>query len=66
MTEKKFQIGDIVLLKSGGPKMTVTKHVGTTPFSGPSQYTGNVECTWFIDNELKRGTFPQDSLELEN
>ncbi|WP_078008534.1 YodC family protein [Flavobacterium sp. KBS0721] len=64
--EKKFAIGDSVELKSGGPTMTVTKHIGTVPFSGPSQYTGTVECSWFFDHELKKANFPQDSLELEN
>ncbi|CAI2765696.1 YodC family protein [Flavobacterium collinsii] len=63
--EKKFQIGDSVVLKSGGPTMTVTRHIGTTPLSGPSQYTGRVQCSWFIDNKVERDEFPQEALELE-
>jgi uncharacterized protein YodC (DUF2158 family) len=35
--ETKFKTGDIVRLKSGGPKMTVN---GYTPY-------GQVECVWF-------------------
>lgn len=63
--EKKFEIGQSVILKSGGPTMTVTKHIGTINVSGPSQFSGKVECNWFIDNELKKGEFPQDALELD-
>jgi uncharacterized protein YodC (DUF2158 family) len=63
--EKKFKIGDSVILKSGGPTMTVTKHVGTIPLSGPSQYTGRIQCTWFIDNKVEKAEFPQEALEPE-
>ena len=63
--EKKFEIGNCVILKSGGPTMTVTKHVGTTPLRGASQYSGKIDCTWFFENELKFGTFPQDTLEID-
>ncbi|GIQ60328.1 hypothetical protein Flavo103_34640 [Flavobacterium collinsii] len=64
--EKKFKIGDSVILKSGGPTMTVTAFIGTRPMSGPSQYTGRVTCSWFTDNKVQTADFPQDSLELEN
>ena len=64
--EKKFAVGDNVELKSGGPVMTVTRLIGTTPLSGPSQYTGKVECSWFFDNKLTKADFPQDALELED
>jgi uncharacterized protein YodC (DUF2158 family) len=41
-----FKVGDLVVLKSGGPTMTV-ESIGQ----------GRVECVWFIDNELKRSSF---------
>lgn len=41
----KFQVGDVVVLKSGGPRMTVTQ-IGLTH--------SRVECTWFTpDAEIK-------------
>lgn len=46
----KFKIGDVVQLKSGGPKMTV---------SGEGLMPGSVICQWFVTNpyELKESTF---------
>lgn len=52
---EKFQIGDIVQLKSGGPKMTVAEPF--SPFGG-----GSVECQWFAGSKLERGHFPGESL----
>ncbi len=59
--EQKFKIGDVVTLKSGGEKMTITKHfiqIRTKTF------TGVVECKWFIGNALKTADFNQDTLTL--
>jgi len=48
--------GDVVELKSGGPKMTVK-----SPKAGMS---GNeVICQWFDGKELKNGSFRADSLK---
>lgn len=70
----KFNIGDIVQLKSGGPQMTVQRIIG----SGDSNFMikaadeflktqgfneGDVVCQWFNDNKLESGTFKQDSLK---
>jgi len=41
-----FKIGDVVVLKSGGPRMTVEKVDGTT-----------VHCKWFEKDKQKQGTF---------
>jgi uncharacterized protein YodC (DUF2158 family) len=50
-----FNIGDIVRLKSGGPKMTV---------SGYTQISDVVICQWFNSNgELQRSRFRESSLE---
>ena len=50
-----FKIGDVVLLKSGGPIMTISA-------------INNIEgifCIWFNDNkQVKRDTFPVYSLKL--
>jgi len=45
-----FKVGDTVRLKSGGPLMTVRN-------------TGEIECTWFLKDQLKKGTFPADVLK---
>lgn len=50
----EFKTGDIVRLKSGGPKMTVM--------------WGNLashHCFWFIEGELNEGSFNNDALRLE-
>ena len=48
-----FKEGDIVQLKSGGPKMTVCS---TSPDG--RHYT----CKWFSGSKLEDGHFPQDAL----
>jgi uncharacterized protein YodC (DUF2158 family) len=47
-----YEVGDVVRLKSGGPKMTVTE------VNRP-----NVVCSWFDGNELSYGTF--DAMAVE-
>lgn len=49
----EFEIGDVVQLKSGGPKMTVK-------FSPPEK--GEVLCQWFGGSKLESGYFPKASL----
>lgn len=54
----KFQPGDVVKLKSGGPKMTV----------GEYSQMGQVGCQWFVGPETKQevqhARFDEDQLEL--
>lgn len=50
-----FKIGDIVQLKSGGPKMTVMS---------PEKEGGDVFCGWFAGAKRETGFFPPDSLEV--
>ena len=52
---KKFKIGDVVTIKSGGPKLTV---IGTG-----SGFTSEVEVVWFAYNELYSRTMPEEALE---
>jgi uncharacterized protein YodC (DUF2158 family) len=47
-----FQIGDVVMLKSGGPTMTV----------GEVGDDGQVICVWFVTAELKKAVFTAGSL----
>jgi uncharacterized protein YodC (DUF2158 family) len=50
--EKRFEIGDVVQLKSGGPKMTVTEIDGKT----------HVRTAWFGGSKLEHGRFPLDTI----
>ena len=54
MPEEKFKVGDIVILKSGGPKMTVED----------VEAVDTIVCQWFVAGQkLEYGSFPADSLE---
>ena len=55
---EKFKTGDIVQLKSGGPKMTV--HSYATRYS-PSE-PNTVHCQWFAGAKMSNGVFPEDAL----
>jgi uncharacterized protein YodC (DUF2158 family) len=50
-----FKVGEIVQLKSGGPKMTVTG----TPHD---QYNKDYATSWFAGAKLEHGRFPEASL----
>jgi uncharacterized protein YodC (DUF2158 family) len=49
---QNVDIGDVVQLKSGGPKMTVA--------AGPGNF--GLICLWFSGDELKNAEFPQAAL----
>ena len=49
-----YKVGDIVVLKSGGPEMTVQ----VEPKDGSKFY----QCQWFAGKKLESGRFPGDSL----
>lgn len=52
--ETQIKIGDVVLLKSGGPKMTVYFIINDT-----------ISCQWFDNNnEAKNGDFIISTLKL--
>lgn len=53
--KREFNVGDIVELKSGGPRMTVK----SLPTEAGSQYT----CQWFAGKKLEQGHFPEDSIQ---
>jgi uncharacterized protein YodC (DUF2158 family) len=47
-----FQIGDVVLLKSGGPKMTVDNVLPD----------GTISCTWWDGKQMNYGAFKSEML----
>ena len=55
MSKPGWDIGDVVLLKSGGPKMTVS---GDSAMFGPS----HVVCIWFVDEKRHEEVFPVQAL----
>ena len=61
---EKFKIGDIVVLKSGGPKMTVASKFLIQSPAGEKTFEGFYKCTWFNNGEMKEGKFHQDALDV--
>ncbi|MEJ7736153.1 MAG: DUF2158 domain-containing protein [Chitinophagaceae bacterium] len=66
-------VGDVVQLKSGGPKMTVQRTIGTDNsnigLKAGDEFLkmrgfrdGDVICNWFEASSLKDGTFKLESL----
>ena len=49
----KFKVGDIVQLKSGGPKMTVT-----------DVFENEVRTAWFAGNKNEKTAFPFDAVAI--
>ena len=56
-SSQEFKNGDLVLLKSGGPLMTIASYDGKR----------NFYCQWFTEDEdkVRDGYFPPDSLEKQ-
>ncbi|WP_045027960.1 YodC family protein [Draconibacterium sediminis] len=62
-----FKQGDVVRLKSGGPKMTIENYYVHVGISSSSVSDHLVDCTWFDNNGvLQSRTFEQDSLKKED
>jgi uncharacterized protein YodC (DUF2158 family) len=49
-----FKVGDTVMLRAGGPVMTVN--------SLPSSYTPGYKCQWFAGKKLESGVFKFEEL----
>lgn len=54
----EFKIGEIVQLKSGGPKMTVSDTAPLAALHKPNY----IQCQWFAGSKLESGNFHKDSL----
>jgi uncharacterized protein YodC (DUF2158 family) len=48
-------VGSVVILKSGGPKMTVCRDMS-------KREAGIVECVWFSATGCESGMFPSEAL----
>jgi uncharacterized protein YodC (DUF2158 family) len=59
---EQFEIGDVVQMKSGGPKMTVTSFDPSSKWGYPN---GATRCKWFTNkNSIKEGFFLPNTLKL--
>lgn len=51
----EFKAGDVAVLRSGGPNMTVL-----------DQHGGAVDCRWMHDGEVRDATFPAAALVVQS
>jgi len=69
-----FQVGDIVQLKSGGPKMTVYRIIGhdndnnrtgmeDNVLKMAGYKDGDVICQWFVRTKTESGTYKSEMVE---
>lgn len=56
----RFKIGDLVVLKSGGPPMTVCSNPGRYGYDN----FDSVETQWFEGVKPMKSLFPVDALKL--
>ena len=49
----ELKVGDVVVLKSVGPKMTIQ-----------ANNLGMFQCVWFVGTEMKSGAFAPEALRL--
>jgi uncharacterized protein YodC (DUF2158 family) len=61
--EQSFKIGDVVRLKSGGPKMTIDRF--TFNHATKKDNKDIVECVWFDNLKLNREIFNVSVLIIE-
>jgi uncharacterized protein YodC (DUF2158 family) len=50
----RFEVGDVVRLRSGGPKMTIQEVI---------EIGGNIRCQWFVQGEVRTSVFHPRSLQ---
>ncbi len=60
---KNFKIGDVVELKSGGPKMTIVQ-IKQQYEDGKAIDGFNCYCKWFVDDKPESHQYDQLALKL--
>ncbi len=58
---EEIKAGDVVVLKSGGPKMTVSQ-VGS--FTMSSGIDNGAKCAWFDKTTLKEEVFHMEAIKI--
>ncbi len=73
----KYNVGDTVVLNSGGPAMTIVSvfeedsdnPIGGITYEAYTQKFGKSPafygCNWFVGTTLKDGAFPEDALSTQ-
>jgi uncharacterized protein YodC (DUF2158 family) len=59
----EFKKGDVVKLKSGGPKMTIDD---ISEYGSGNNSNMRAICIWFDGGERNEGSFRLDTLEIAN
>jgi uncharacterized protein YodC (DUF2158 family) len=66
-----FKVGDVVELKSEGPKMTIQKIIGVTTskdetyaYVTKNHYEGDLVCQWFLAGKVETGQKKADSVRM--
>ncbi|GAB3767228.1 YodC family protein [Spirosoma pomorum] len=60
----KFNLGDLVQLKSGGPAMTIGSCKTDFVEQGSLEKVGQIwTCQWFDGNTLSKGDFHEDTIQ---
>ncbi len=57
LDKKSFNTGDLVVLKSGSPLLTVRNHI-----PGKGSFPGTVTVDWFVSEENYNATFYENQL----
>ena len=60
--EKRFNVGDVVILKGGSPSMTIVDDKLEIN-AGNFLFNGNYKCSYFEGYYEVRRIFPQESLK---
>lgn len=63
MMGNKFEHGDIVVMKSGGPPMTVDKVPGDVRYELSGEKYDEYRCEWFKGATAQNGTFGEHLLK---
>jgi uncharacterized protein YodC (DUF2158 family) len=63
----KFKVGDVVIKKTGGNKMTIQEGFRIPPKKIPADsifynYVDFYRCYWFVDSELNEEEFSEDEI----
>lgn len=60
---RKYKTGDVLRLKSGGPKLTVKEYAEQLGEGLEVKEHLRVICQWFAGSKSEQAGFPEDSLE---
>lgn len=60
----KFKRGDVVVMKSGGPPMTVDQVPGDPIYPGSERVRTEYHCEWFKGASAQKGMFAEHLLEM--